>query len=348
MLYEGKKALPQVSDRVKAEREAAKLSELEEKRLKRMNDEDDPSDDDEQTKSRKKKVKIDETVTIQYNKEGKSRIIGLNDSRIVETNPDEEVGTFYEDDELDVEDMEEDGEFEDEADCSDIENDVDEEAAEDLDDDEEEDEDIDIDGDQDEIDISASSEKKEIPFTFDCPLNYKSFVKLYSSYGDDQLITVTERLIKCNHPSLKKGNKNLLGDVFKFGLRLYDQLSIQKVFNRTRVMIPVLRKYLEVDPCNGAKIVRSLLEHKVKTYIRKNVESDIRPTAKFDLIAFFNLVSELFPTSDAFHPVCTPTLYFLIDVLRYSYINSLQSVGVSLCLMKILTRWVSDSKRWVY
>ncbi|KAE9549210.1 hypothetical protein FO519_007571 [Halicephalobus sp. NKZ332] len=284
-----KKAIPVVSEKQKAEKEVAKLAELERQRLKRMRGDSDGEDGenhvgaDEEVKVAKKKQKKEKT-TIIFDRAGKGHDAPQKP-----------------DDKLDLKTRKTD---------------------------------------------DSKAENSNMPFVFEMPTSFEDFRDLYSSYFDDQWMTLTERLIKCNHPSLKPGNKDGLAKVFKLGLRFYDALAQKQAFDQIKPMIAVLRKFLEINPSECAKYVRALLAFKRKSYI-PTTEVNSRPTASFDFVAFFALVSELFPTSDAFHCVCTPTFYFLLEVLNLSQIDSLKSIGVTILLTKILVKWIQDSKRYV-
>lgn len=353
-----RKAIPVLSEKQKAEKDAAKLVELEKQRLKRMKDDSDESDvdrhiaADEEIRPVKKKQKKDKTAII-FDESGKGKIIHSKES-LEKMREDEYVGAneesiFDDEEEMDGEDMDEDeDDLEDEGEV-----DPEDEEA-DLELEEENDESIEASDVEDEANVSKqpvfelktrnttdSTAGSHMPFVFDMPTNFQSFCDIYSAYFDDQWQVLTDRLIKCHHPSLKPTNKAALGKVFKFALRFFDTLAQRNAFDQLKSMIAVLKKYLQIYPLMGAVTVRALLAHKRKHYAAMNGKK----TVTFDLIAFFILVSELFPTSDAYHPVCTPTFHFLLEVLGNCRIDSIQTAGVSIYLTKIVCDWIVDSQR---
>uniref|UniRef100_A0A7E4VEQ0 Nucleolar protein 14 n=1 Tax=Panagrellus redivivus TaxID=6233 RepID=A0A7E4VEQ0_PANRE len=371
-----RKAMPTLSEKEKAEREAAKLRELEAERQKRM-ESDSESDGGDEPKSKKKKKANKDGFNVVYDEEGNikgdidaMKIKAPTDDHI---GADEEVDDFYADDSDAEGDEAEDDEAEDGVD-EDSEVEAEDGESEDASDDDEEE----VDDDDDE---EAESEEEEsapvdaplpamktrdppapttsktptkgklledtsVPFVFDMPKTYADFRNLYTEYFVDQWPTVTDRLIKCHHPSLAEGNKRRMGKLFRFGLRFYDNLAKSLAAAQLSPMIEVLRKFQALNIEASASVARSLLLHK-RAQFKPAPKAIARPTATFDIIAFFAAIGELFPTSDRVHAVTTPTFVFALEVLRLSQINSVQSVGVTLLMARIVAKWIQESQKFV-
>lgn len=61
--------------------------------------------------------------------------------------------------------------------------------------------------------------RKELPFTFDIPKVYEEFAELMKKYDFNFQGVIVERMIKCNHPSLKPELKEDLDMLFAFLLQ---------------------------------------------------------------------------------------------------------------------------------
>lgn len=197
------------------------------------------------------------------------------------------------------------------------------EAAEDGDEDDEmdaEDEDAEVEGEMlDEDEVDAEEEKDE---------------------SDDEGIEEDDEEAEGDKDKIVMDGHS----AYRLNLRLYNSLAKQLAVDQLPPVMEALRKLQAQDRHVAAKVTRSLLIYK-RNHYRLAGKVVSRPPPTFDLIAFFALVAELYPTSDHFHPVCSPTFTFAVDVLRLSQINSLKSCGIVILLSKMLMKWVQESQR---
>nr|CAD7403178.1 unnamed protein product [Timema poppensis] len=61
--------------------------------------------------------------------------------------------------------------------------------------------------------------REELPYTFQVPANYEGLQELLTDRNSDYQAVVVERMVKCNHPSLKEGNKDRLASLFGYLLQ---------------------------------------------------------------------------------------------------------------------------------
>lgn len=69
---------------------------------------------------------------------------------------------------------------------------------------------VDIQMEQQQSEEHEAAAESTIPYTFDVPGSYTSFVQLLDKYSLKQQNLVIDRMRKCNHPSLSPNNKQHL------------------------------------------------------------------------------------------------------------------------------------------
>uniref|UniRef100_UPI00358E8065 nucleolar protein 14-like n=1 Tax=Myxine glutinosa TaxID=7769 RepID=UPI00358E8065 len=65
----------------------------------------------------------------------------------------------------------------------------------------------------------------ELPYVFAAPARFTELRELLEQYDIEQQLTVIERMIKCNHPSLPESNKENLQNLFEFLLLYVGELT---------------------------------------------------------------------------------------------------------------------------
>ncbi|KAK0416632.1 hypothetical protein QR680_012599 [Steinernema hermaphroditum] len=190
----------------------------------------------------------------------------------------------------------------------------------------------------------VKSDDPSLPYVFDLPQSYKQLAALLDGHtGHDQGLII-ERITKCHHPSLKEGNKQKLSKLFVHLLRHYDSLaSSQSGPSQIKILgelFSPLYKLMKYDVDYAARAMRALLMNKKK---RRGPHEP----PSFAVIAFFQVVAQLFPVSDRFHPVCSPAMAFAMEILSTSHVTSLKDCARLLLLCTILSEWVADSKRYL-
>lgn len=98
------------------------------------------------------------------------------------------------------------------------------------------------------------------------------------------------RLVKCHHPGLKEGNKDLMKKLFLYTLRFYDETSQQPVTAETVEMLGTLSKSLyaimKFNIEYGVRCVRAFVRQNWKT----KSEERRKKAASFSLISLLRLV----------------------------------------------------------
>uniref|UniRef100_A0A914D1I6 Uncharacterized protein n=1 Tax=Acrobeloides nanus TaxID=290746 RepID=A0A914D1I6_9BILA len=88
--------------------------------------------------------------------------------------------------------------------------------------------------------------------------------------------------------------------------------------------------------------MRALLRQKwkkMKKYKHKELD--------FSIVAYLKLAADLYPTSDRWHPVCTPSLCFALEVVTSARFKNCFDCARVLFICSILANWVDESKRYL-
>ncbi|XP_077136163.1 nucleolar protein 14 [Ranitomeya variabilis] len=217
------------------------------------------------------------------------------------------------------------------------------------------------DSEEDEVQVKITKKNKELkvkgsdeatsqlPFTFDVPESYEDFLSLLSEKSPDQQLVVLERIQKCNHPSLSQGNKAKLEKLFGFLLDYVTDLAEQQTPDLQTVdkMIVPLYKLCQMFPEAAANCVRDALRDIART-VEKAVESKGRASyPALHVLLYFKITGILFPTSDFWHPVVTPAVTVMSQLLTKCPVTSLEDVAAGLFVSCMFLEFVSLSKRFI-
>nr|CAD7595851.1 unnamed protein product [Timema genevievae] len=151
-----------------------------------------------------------------------------------------------------------------------------------------------------------SEDREELPYTFQVPANYEGLQDILTNRNSDYQAVVVERMVKCNHPSLKEGNKDRLASLFAYLLQHLndDEEKGESCFTVLDRLAPHFYDLAHFEKENAVRCVLEVLKEKQQDF-RKHPKT----FPDLDTLIFFKLVSLLFPTSDFRHQVVTPALY---------------------------------------
>lgn len=161
---------------------------------------------------------------------------------------------------------------------------------------------------------------------------------------------IIERIIKCNHPSLGDGNKEKLGNLFAYLLQhLNDLFSTENISNQEELtnafkcfdsLICHYYNIAQMDPLNAKNCVIEVIKEKYEDFKKYP-----KRFPGLDTLIFFKLVSVLFSTSDMKHPVVTPCVYFMANLLTTCKIRSSIDLAKGLFIVTLVLEYTSFSKR---
>lgn len=188
--------------------------------------------------------------------------------------------------------------------------------------------------------------RKELPYTFEVPSTYEELQIVLAGRSPEHQGVIVERMIKCTHPSLASDNKEKLSHLFSLLMQhLHDAGTADAKEN---VCWGILDRFVQSlfdiaqwCPDEAAQCVRHVLEEKQKEF-----RSSRKKFPGVETLLFFKLISLLFPTSDFRHPVVTPALVFMGQILSSCRLESRQDVARGLLLVSLFLEFTVLSKRF--
>ncbi|NXD10196.1 NOP14 protein, partial [Nothocercus nigrocapillus] len=353
------------SDRMKTEEELAKeeqarLQKLEADRLRRMRG----IDEKEEAKKKPKHISADDLADGFILDKDDRRMLSYKDGKINTENEEEEEGGNEESNENEEEGEEEDNEHEEgseEESAAEDEEGVDEDNHSDLESDLESEEEgtgnkepnqesnENKSQNMEEQDLKMEAARSELPYTFAVPESYEKFKSLLTGRTIEQQLIILERIQKCNHPSLAVGNKEKLEKLFGFLLEYIGELAtldLPELKTIDRLVLPLynLCQMFPVSASDSMKFVLRDAAHDMEEMI------EVKGRATFpglDTLIYLKITSLLFPTSDFWHPVVTPTFVYMSQLLTKCRITTLQDVVKGLFICCLFLEYVSLSRRFV-
>ncbi|KAL2609472.1 hypothetical protein R1flu_028045 [Riccia fluitans] len=357
------------TDRLKTDEEVLKeererLEELERKRKQRMlgedSDEEGPDNNGEDGKenSREKKKK-------------KREISGddLGENFILDDEENEGRGWVDEvlarKDDEEAESDEEGGSNEDE--------DEDDEEDEDVEDD---DEDLDEEGSEEEtreellekvrlaIEKKKMEERQEktakkapenreaqdaLPFVISAPQTLPELRALVDYRTDDELVVAIQRIRTCNAISLAAENRRKMQIFYNVLLQYFGSLASEKPFRLSRLNLltkPLIELSMET-PYFAATCARERLVHmhtQITNRLKTSDGNSYWPSLRTVLLLRF--WSMIFPPSDLRHPVMTPAILFMSEVLCRCPITSGRDVAVGAFMCSLLLSTLREARRF--
>ncbi|KAF3421845.1 hypothetical protein E2986_01393 [Frieseomelitta varia] len=190
--------------------------------------------------------------------------------------------------------------------------------------------------------------RKELPYTFEVPESFAELQEILQNYNADCQSIIVDRIIKCNHWSLNNTNKEKLSNLFLFLLQhindhtMEDDIkSVIKGFQIIDRLSPFLYDLAHLNPQNASSVTQEIIKEK-----HEDFEKNKRKYPDLDTLVFFKLVSLLFPTSDFRHPVTTPSLIFMSQILFRCRIKNKVDISKGLFICTLILEYTTLSKRF--
>ncbi|XP_053314188.1 nucleolar protein 14 [Spea bombifrons] len=202
---------------------------------------------------------------------------------------------------------------------------------------------------KEEMRADAEAAKSELPFTFSVPESYQSFLSLLSGKPVEQQLVILERVQKCNHPSLAEGNKAKLEKLFGFLLDYITDLARKDTPDLHAIDKLVLPLYdlCQMFPETAAACVREALEEDARSADEGIGRKHRAACAELPVLLHLKMTALLFPTSDFWHPVVTPAVVVMSQILTRGPFSTLPQVAAGLFVSCMFMEYVSLSQRFV-
>ncbi|XP_075986693.1 nucleolar protein 14 homolog l(3)07882 [Anticarsia gemmatalis] len=200
-----------------------------------------------------------------------------------------------------------------------------------------------------EDDMADDGEKIEKLFDFKNNEGDK-LKELLTGKTPSQQATAVQKLIKSYDPSLSENNKDKLSRLFAHMLQyindiftqLTEESDILKSFLIFDKLAPYFYDLAHTNKVSTKKYIVELLKEKYGNFKKRQ-----KRVPDMDTLIFFKLISLLYPTSDFRHPVTTPALIFMSEILTLSRFNDAYSISRGLFITTLILEYTTLSKRLV-
>ncbi|XP_059532823.1 nucleolar protein 14 [Myotis daubentonii] len=191
--------------------------------------------------------------------------------------------------------------------------------------------------------------RTELPYTFAAPESSEDLKSLLAGKPVEEQLLVVERIQKCHHPSLAVGNKEKLEKLFGFLLEYVGELATEdppdlRVIDK---LVVQLYNLCQMFPESASESVRFVLRDAMHE-MEGTIEAKGRAAFPgLDVLIYLKIAGMLFPTSDFWHPVVTPALVCLSQLLTKCPVLSLPDVVKGLFVCCVFLDYVSLSQRFI-
>ncbi|CAK9823662.1 Nucleolar protein 14 homolog [Anthophora retusa] len=190
--------------------------------------------------------------------------------------------------------------------------------------------------------------REELPYTFKIPESFEEFQELLHDHNADYQSIIVDRIIKCNHWSLNNTNKEKLSNLFLFLLQHINDYAVEddvesiiKCFQIVDGLSPFLYDLAHLNPANARTVVQAIIKEKHEEF-----EKNKKKYPGLDTLIFFKLVSLIFPTSDFRHPITTPCIVFMSQILLRSRVKNKTDISKGLFICTLILEYTVISKRF--
>ncbi|KAI9770273.1 MAG: nucleolar complex protein 14 [Geoglossum simile] len=180
-----------------------------------------------------------------------------------------------------------------------------------------------------------------IAYTFPCPQTHGELLQIVKDVALQDLPTVVRRVRTLHHPKLHKDNKEKLG---RFSATLVEHLAYladQPNHPSFLVVENLIRHVHSLSKSYPEEIARAFRSHLQSLHENR----PLAPTAA-DLI-ILTAIGSIFPTSDHFHNVVTPAILSIARYLGQSPPTSLSGLATGTYLVTLCLQYQRLSKRYI-
>ncbi|KAI5847010.1 nucleolar protein 14 [Tricharina praecox] len=195
--------------------------------------------------------------------------------------------------------------------------------------------------------VGASTEEtmrdEKLAFTFPCPQTHKEMLEIVKDIAVEDTPTVVQRIRVLHHAKLAAENKaklqNFSGVLLEHIIYIANLTAPRIPFAAIELCIRHLHAMTKTYP----EFVSTAFRNQLKQINDTRMNEDLHAG---DLI-LFTAVSTIFPTSDHFHPVVTPSMLVMCRWLGQVALDSVRVLAVGSYLVTMCSQYQQLSKRYV-
>jgi len=200
---------------------------------------------------------------------------------------------------------------------------------------------------------SAPSKKKvsenyEIPYTFECPSEHVEFLEILQDIQLEDTPTVIQRICVLYHIKLAAENRQKLENFFTVLVDHIGHLASTESPMPVKVIDRINQQLFDLAqqmPQHAATVFIDRISKAQTTYKEHLSVTSQYPDVK--TLIMLRSLGQIFPTSDFSHPVVTPALLYMTEILAQGEIRSEIDIGRGLFLIQLLHDYQTLSKRFI-
>ncbi|KAF8245940.1 Nop14-like protein [Wilcoxina mikolae CBS 423.85] len=184
---------------------------------------------------------------------------------------------------------------------------------------------------------------QKLAFTFTCPQTHKEMLQIVKDIAVEDTPTVVQRIRVLHHAKLAEENK---GKLQNFSSVLLEHILYLANLTAPRIPFPTLDlliRHLHAMTKTYPEFVATAFRHQLKQINESRMNEDLRAG---DLILLTS-VATIFPTSDHFHPVVTPSMLVMGRWLGQVALDSVRLMAIGSYLVTLTAQYQKLSKRYI-
>ncbi|KAM5457416.1 nucleolar complex protein 14 [Microsporum audouinii] len=189
--------------------------------------------------------------------------------------------------------------------------------------------------------ISKAPNDPSLAFTYPCPESHDQFLKILEDVDIENTPVVVQRIRALHHASLHPDNKAKLGE---FSRILVDH-TVYLANQSTQPPFAVLESLLR-HVHSMAKTYPEEVATRFRSHLRDISENRPLKLLPGDLVLLTG-VAMIFPTSDHFHAVVTPSILIMGRYLGQGPVNSLTDIAAGTYIASLCLQYQAYAKRYI-
>ncbi|EGE81696.1 rRNA maturation protein [Blastomyces dermatitidis ATCC 18188] len=187
----------------------------------------------------------------------------------------------------------------------------------------------------------TATANNNLAFTYPCPENHEHFLQIVENTKIEDLPTVVQRIRALHHPRLHIDNKSKLATFSKVLVQHTVYLANQPDHPPFAVLENLLRHIHSMAKAQPEAVASAMRNH-----LREMSESRPLELLPGDLVILTG-VATIFPTSDHFHAVVTPSMLAMARYLGQSNIANLGNIATGAYIATLCIQYQALAKRYI-
>lgn len=194
--------------------------------------------------------------------------------------------------------------------------------------------------------------RAQLPFVFEVPPNFEEWSALIRGRSLAEMATILERMVACNHVSLKPENRKKLCKLFDILLEQFDASCATMgeegsgAYGEVNLIASVLTALSPAVGGHSAKVLRTRLQ-RIDHRLRKSLSDGHSGWPGPESLLLLRFIVNCYPMSDHYHPVASPAMLVMAQFLIRCPVTSANNAIAGLFVASLVAQSVADSRRLV-